>query len=157
MMSLTTRNAVLLLTLVAVVALSSGLGCYMALRWMPRRVERAGVDHSRGHEWLHEQLHLGAEQLERLEPTERRFAAREKALTAAIEAANVELADAFRRDRAMSEEVQSVLKEIHRAQAELQTLTLEHLVEMRTALTEEQYEQLLDLVAEALRAKAQPH
>ena len=53
-------------------------------------------------------------------------------------------------ERTFTPRVSAAVEDVHRAMAELQKATIEHLFEMEQALTAEQYNLLLKLAGEAL-------
>ena len=143
------RLAALLLT-VAVVAAAA---CFLTGRWMSHRpAPGTGQGADSAHQWVHRELKLTFEQDQSLHPIEQRYAARRDGLKAAIRQANAELARAIREDRADSPKVSAAVDKIHQAQGELQKVTLEHVFEMRQALSPAQYDKLLNLTATALEA-----
>jgi Spy/CpxP family protein refolding chaperone len=103
------------------------------------------------HYWIHRELGLSAKQESDLEPIEAKFAGRRDELFASIREANRELAEALLADKSDSERVKDAVQKIHRAQGELQQAVLEHVFDMRPALTPEQYDRLIQLTAHALR------
>ncbi|MFT5467770.1 MAG: Spy/CpxP family protein refolding chaperone [Verrucomicrobiales bacterium] len=147
--------AVIIVGVFAAALIGCALGCAIANKLT--RTEGHGHaghahhgDPSAAHVWLHETLGLHGDQIDGLEEIEIRFAKRQGELESAIAAANAKLAVALREDRAYSAQVEAAVDEIHQAQAELQKATVEHLVEMEAVLTPEQYQQLLNLAADAL-------
>lgn len=130
------------------------LGCTIAMRLaLGERENHGGEPHgdpSATHAWLHETLGLEAGQIEGLDEIEARFAARQAGLEGDIAAANLKLAEALKEDRSYSPRVEAAVDEIHKAQAELQKATVEHIVEMETVLTPAQFQQLLEMAAGAL-------
>ena len=143
------RLAGLLLT-VAVVAATA---CFLTGRFLlhhPAPGTGQGADAA--HQWVHRELQLTFEQDQTLHAIEQRYAARRDELKTAIRQANAELARAIREDRADSPKVSAAVDKIHQAQGELQKITLEHVFEMRQALSPAQYDKLLNLTATALEA-----
>ncbi|MCB1095987.1 MAG: periplasmic heavy metal sensor [Verrucomicrobiae bacterium] len=143
-MSSRSKTILLLLTVGMVAIIGCAVGTTIVLRM---REAGSPVFHSHqpgDHSELHSKLRLTQEQHGPMEAIESRFAALEKALIADIRNSNTDLASALKRDRAFSKDVQAAVEEIHRAQAALQKATIEHLVEMGTVLTPEQFQQLID-------------
>jgi nickel and cobalt resistance protein CnrR len=103
------------------------------------------------HYWIHRQLSLSAKQETDLAPIEAKFASRRDELVAAIRQANQELSEALLSDKGDSERVKAAVQKIHRAQGELQQAVLDHVFDMQPVLTQEQYDRLIQLTAEALR------
>lgn len=92
------------------------------------------------HTIVHHELDLIPEQEQELERIEDQFAGRKAELEQRLRAANVALAEAIDRDKEYSEGVQAAIDEFHEAMGELQKMTIEHVFEMRSILTEEQTE-----------------
>ena len=144
-----TRFALLLLT-VAVVAAGS---CLLTGRWVAsRHAASSAPGAAAAHQWIHRELGITPEQEQALQPIEAKYAARRDELMAAIHQANAELARAIREDRADSPNVSAAVDKIHHAQGELQKVTLQHVFEMRSALSPAQYDNLLNQTATALEA-----
>lgn len=135
------RTALFLLSVIAVAAASTAL----TEMWMRR--SHATED---AHAWVHRQLNITPEQEQAIAITEKRFSEQRTLLLERLRAANAELAQAILEGKAKSPKVEEAVQKIHVAQAELQQLTLEHVFEMRAALTPEQYDKLLKLTADAL-------
>jgi Spy/CpxP family protein refolding chaperone len=104
------------------------------------------------HQILHRELHLSAEQAQRLDALERDFAPRRRALESEMRAANAELAAAMREERVYGPRVTAAVERFHDAMGALQTETLRHVFAMRAILEPAQQEQFDDAVAEALLA-----
>jgi Spy/CpxP family protein refolding chaperone len=138
-------QVVLFLILVAVVAAGSCLLTRVVFPAMHKAEE--------SHAWIHDQLHITAEQEKALEPIEHRYAERRTQLAVAIQDANTELASAILEDRSDSPRVNAAIEKIHAAQGELQMVTMQHVFEMKAVLTPEQADKLLKLTAEALKSE----
>lgn len=128
---------------VAVAALSS----FCTWRWAASRPSAVSAD---AHDWLHKELHVTPAQHKALEPIEARYAERERALREKMRQANLELAAAIAKSKGYSPEVAAAVEKVHQHMGELQKASLEHLFEMRTVLTPEQSERLLQLAHDAL-------
>ncbi len=151
-MNLTWKNG---LVLFLSVILASAIGCAVAFQLIRKSKSREHQHqaqlHAHVHEVLQRDLGLSADQIRQLEEIEEHFLQREAKLKAANVSAVAKLADALERDRSYSPQVDAAIAEIHQSQGELQKATIEHLLEMQPVLSSEQYDQLLELVAEALR------
>jgi len=135
------RNLLFLLLVAVLAAGAAALTEY----WLRR--SRPPED---AHAWVHRQLEITPEQDRRIAEMEKVFALRRAALMQRLHEANDELAHAILEDRAASPKVAEALRRIHSAQIELQQITLDHVFEMRVALTPAQYDKLLRLTADAL-------
>ena len=135
------------LILFVIVALVAAAACWTTARYMNRRTLDEGTD---AHAWIHSQLGITEEQEKMLTPIEARFAEQKKHYVEMLRIANAELAQVILKDRSDSEHVKTAVERIHHAQGELQNATLQHIFEMKTVLTPEQYEKLLNLTADAL-------
>jgi Spy/CpxP family protein refolding chaperone len=135
------------LRLVIIVALVAFAVCWASNTWlfMPA-LKSPEVAHG----WLHNELHITADEEKKLHPIEERFDARKKELEGKIRDANVALGKAIMEDKRYSDRVQAAVDSIHHAQGELQKATLEHLFEMQAQLTPQQAETLNSLAANAL-------
>lgn len=143
-------NVLRLLLLLAAVAAVAVASCWLSGRYF----RHGSTDRSvASHQWIHQELRIGTDQDKALAPVEERYAARRREMTEAIRQANMELARAISQDREYSPRVTAAIEKIHHAQGELQKATLEHVFEMRSALTPEQYEKLLRSTAAALEAQ----
>lgn len=140
----------LFLVLVALVAAGA---CYVCARWM---AQKYSLDSAAHHYAIHKQLKLTLEQHKALAPAEKKFAERKERLEKTIREANEELAQALAADRADSPRVRAAVGKIHQAQGELQQAVLDHIFDMKPVLSAEQYDRLIQLTAEALRAASQP-
>lgn len=132
----------LFLAVVAVAALSS----FCTLHWMESRRARA-VD---PHEWLHSELKITPAQHAALEPIEARFAEQNRALRERLRAANHELGVAIRKGRPDSPEIAAAAAKVHAHMGEMQKASIAHLFEMRSVLTPEQGDKLLQLAEKGL-------
>ena len=111
------------------------------------------VDH---HHLIHGQLNITAEQEARLGPIEDKFEHRKEKLFTEIHAANQELSDALILDKGDTPRVRSAVANIQRIQGDLQQSVLDHVFDMRTVLTAEQYDRLVKLTARALHEPSEP-
>lgn len=108
------------------------------------------------HHWIHGQLNITADQERRLEPIEDKFRLRKDKLVAEIHAAHQELSEALKQDKGDSARVKAAMGRIQGVQGELQQAVLDHVFDMRTVLTSEQYERLIQLTARALHDPPEP-
>ena len=131
---------------VAVIAVAA-LSAFCTLRWTAAHPPAGSID---SHQWLHNQLHLTAEQQTALDPIETRYAEKEHRLTAQLQDANRELARAIGEGKAYSLAVSVAVEKIHQNMGEMQKLSVEHVFEMRKVLTPEQGDKLVQLAQRAL-------
>lgn len=106
------------------------------------------------HEFVHDELKLGADQKARLASLEQDFAVRRRAREAELRAANAELARAIQARHEYSPEVQAAVDRFHGAMGDLQKETILHVLAMRTVLTPDQARQFDTRIGEALTAPA---
>ena len=123
------------------------IACWITARYIDRKAKHSAVE---AHAWIHTQLGITREQEKALEPIEKRFAEKKKHYEELMRLANKELAQVILEDRADSPRVTAAVERIHQAMGELQTVTLQHIFEMKPVLTPQQYDKLLQLSAEAL-------
>ncbi|MCF6312846.1 MAG: periplasmic heavy metal sensor [Verrucomicrobiales bacterium] len=145
------QGATGLLAVAAVIFVACLGGCYLGIGLS--RSHSDGVATASGgltHEQFHQALGLSAKQEKALLPLEAKSNEREMKLRDDLNAANAELAEVLIAERSYSPKVERSVEKIHKAMAELQKATLEHLFEMEKVLTPEQYDQLLKLAGESL-------
>ena len=130
---------------VAVVAIAA-LSSFCTFRWTEWRRARAADPH----EWLHSELKITPTQEAALDPIEKKFAEQNRVLRERMRAANHELALAIRQGRPDSPEIAAAVGKIHLHMGELQKASIEHIFEMRSVLTPEQGEKLLQLAEKGL-------
>ena len=107
------------------------------------------------HNYLHDKLQITNEQDQQLTEIEQQFNQQKLRLEETIRLANMELADAIKKDDSYSPEVQQAVDKIHNSMGELQKVTLEHLFAMKPILDEEQNKKLKRLITDALYENAQ--
>jgi Spy/CpxP family protein refolding chaperone len=103
-----------------------------------------------GPDWIHSQLGLTAEEEKALTPIDQRYKEQSQALEERMRLGNLALAKAILDDGNDSPRVRDAIAKIHSAMGELQHATINHVFEMRAALTPEQYNKLLHFTADAL-------
>ena len=103
-----------------------------------------------GRDWIHTQLGLTAEQEKALEPIDQRYHERSRVLEEQMRLGNLDLGKAILADGSDSPRVRDAIARIHASMGELQHVAIEHVFEMRAALTPEQYDKLLHFTADAL-------
>lgn len=102
------------------------------------------------HDIVHTALNLNADQEQRLDTIEQKYAEQRKVKEADIRAANRELAAAIQAGHQDSPEVEAAIDHIHMAMGALQKLTVMHVFDMRAVLTPEQAKKFDAKVAAAL-------
>lgn len=130
------------IAIVGVAAIAS----YGTIRWVDSRA-KAPVD---AHEWLHQALEVTPTQHKALEPIEAQFAEQNRVLRERIRGANHDLAVAIRKGQADSPEITAAVANIHQQMEALQKSTIDHVFRMRSVLTPEQGEKLLQLAERGL-------
>lgn len=145
------QGAVGLLAVATVVFVACLGGCYLGIG-LSRSHSVDSSDYNNGltHAQFHQALGLSSKQEQDLVPLEEKSKKKEDELRAALDQANGELAEVLVTERSYSPQVEQAVEKIHKAMAELQKATLEHLFEMEKMLTPEQYDQLLKLAGESL-------
>lgn len=144
-------NAFILILVVVVVAFAT---LYAGQRYMyggHHRYSGHGYDI---HRYLHNQLHITHDQEQKLTEIEKDFSHKKQYLEETMRVANMELAEAIKKNDSYSPEVQQAVDKIHSAMGEMQKNTLEHLFEMKPILNEEQNKKLKRLITEALYENA---
>lgn len=135
------------LILLALIAAIAGAACWFTARYLNRTIH---ADKGDAHAWIHTQLGITAAQEKALEPIEQRYAEQRKHYGEMLRIANAELGKAILEERSDSDRVKAAVARIHEAQGELQNATLQHIFEMKSVLTPQQYEKLLQSTADAL-------
>ena len=135
------RSAAVSLWALATIALAGGTS--LAILHWNRDHEHAAADF---HDWVHTNLELSDEQHDRLEPAEQRFEEKETALRARIAKASRSLALAIESEDRESPKIDSALKELNEAQAELQRATLDHFFDMKEVLEPEQFDKRTEVL-----------
>lgn len=102
------------------------------------------------HLWMHEQLKLTSAQHDALDPIEKAFEKERTRLRSEITGAGRDLADAVRRGKSGSPEIDAALTRLNAAQAALQRATLDHFFAMKAHLEPAQAEKLLQWTHDSL-------
>ncbi|RYD66221.1 MAG: periplasmic heavy metal sensor, partial [Verrucomicrobiaceae bacterium] len=134
------------LWMVATVALA-GVTAYLVVRTVTKP---ATVRSPELHEWMHEQLALTRQQHDALEPIEHDYEAQRERLKIEITNAGRDLAEAVRKGKSGSPEIEAALSRLSTAQAALQRATLVHFFAMRDHLDPAQAEKLLQWTHDSL-------
>ena len=103
-------------------------------------------------EVLHRELNLTTEQDQRIHAMEAEFAVRRMALEEEMRAANRDLAAAIAAEPTYGVRARTAIERFHAAESQLQELTVQHVLAMRTVLTPEQMTRFDEEVAKALTA-----
>ena len=113
-------------------ALAGCLGAIAADRW---------ANHEAGsglHDFVHDELTLTADQEQRLDALEARFAVERARFEGSARAANARLAQAMETEHEYGPEVSAAIDEVHARMGDLQKATVEHVFAMRALLDQEQ-------------------
>ena len=141
------KNAARGLILLGLVAAIACAACWLTAQYLNRSRHAEKGD---AHAWIHTQLGITSAQEKTLEPIEQRYTEQKKHYGEMLRIANAELGKAILEERSDSERVKAAVARIHEAQGELQNATLQHIFEMKSVLTPQQYEKLLQSTADAL-------
>ncbi len=106
------------------------------------------------HTFLHKQLGLSKEQDKNIADIEREFALKKNNIEKKIKQANIDLADAIKESGFESAKAKTAIDKIHDAMGEMQKLSLKHLADMESSLTEQQKEKLKEKIVEQLYKNA---
>tara|TARA_A100001391_G_scaffold88969_1_gene58831 strand:+ start:12374 stop:12808 length:435 start_codon:yes stop_codon:yes gene_type:complete len=129
---------------VLLAALAGCLGAIAADRW---------ANHEAGsglHDFVHDALTLTADQEQRLDALEARFAVERARLEGSARAANARLAQAMENEHEYGPEVSAAIDEVHARMGDLQKATVRHVFDMREILEPEQQRQFDRKVSDAL-------
>ena len=129
-------------------ALAAGAGGWIGIQY--------GLRESRSppslDEVLHRELNLTTEQDQHIHALEAEFAVRRMALEEEMRAANRDLAAAIAAEPTYGVRARTAIERFHAAESQLQELTVQHVLAMRTVLTPEQMTRFDEEVAKALTA-----
>lgn len=129
-------------------AVFAGAGGWAGIQYGLRESRSApGLD-----ELLHRELNLTSEQERRIEALEGQFADRRKALEEEMRAANRDLAAAIAAEPVYGMRARTAIERFHAAESQLQELTVQHVLSMRTVLTPEQMTRFDQEISKALTA-----
>lgn len=129
---------------VLLAALAGCLGALAADRWSDNDPEGSL------HQFVHDELSLTADQEQRLDALEARFAVEQARLEASARAANAQLAQAMETEHEYGPEVSAAIDEVHARMGELQKATVRHVFDMREILNPDQQLQFDRKVSAAL-------
>ena len=133
---------------VAFTLVSAAVGGWLGVRYGMRSSNPPqGLD-----ELLHANLNLSAVQEGQLVSLEAQYAARRGECEERMRAANREIGRAVTERHQFDAEAKAALDRLHQAMMELQALTVEHVLAMRTVLTEPQQRRFDEVVSRALSA-----
>lgn len=125
---MTGLRPILFTVLLAVIAAAGG--AWLCARYVVHRASPPSF-----HEVVHRDLNLTAEQEQRLEVIEGRYAVERQRLEADVRAANRELAAAIKGGDKSSPKVDAAVDHLHMAMGALQKATIAHVFDMRDVLT----------------------
>ncbi|MEL7708310.1 periplasmic heavy metal sensor [Citromicrobium bathyomarinum] len=129
---------------VLLAALAGCLGALAADRWSNDDAEDSL------HQFVHDELSLTADQEQRLDALEARFAVEQARLEASARAANAQLAQAMETEHEYGPEVSAAIDEVHARMGDLQKATVRHVFDMREILDPDQQLQFDRKVSAAL-------
>lgn len=129
---------------VLLAALAGCLGALAADRWSNNDTEGSL------HQFVHDELSLTADQEQRLDALEARFAVEQARLEASARAANAQLAQAMETEHEYGPEVSAAIDEVHARMGDLQKATVRHVFDMREILDPDQQLQFDRKVSAAL-------
>ena len=133
-----------ILAAVLLAALAGILGALAADRWF------ASPGPSGLHDFVHEQLELTADQDDRLDRLEERYAIENAQLELAVRRANAGLAAAMDREHEYGPGVSAAIDQVHISLGELQKSTVRHVFAMREILDDNQQREFDRQVARSL-------
>lgn len=90
------------------------------------------------HDFVHEELDLGADQMARLDALEAEFTVERARLEEDLRSANASLAQAIEDEQAYGPQVSAAIEEVHVHMGRLQKATVRHVLAMRELLDERQ-------------------
>jgi nickel and cobalt resistance protein CnrR len=108
------------------------------------------------HQWLHRELRLTPAQEKALVPIEERFTHQQRELAKRLLEANQELGRVIAQEKEYNGAVDAAVEAVHRRMGDLQKASIEHVFEMRSVLSPEQGERLLELTQSSLERHKTP-
>lgn len=139
--------------LIVVLVLLLGVSVCVSLlvsRWMMGPSADWRHDAPHGHQWLHRELGLTAEEAARIDVFEENYRMRRAEALAEFNQRIAELGELLRSSDAYTDEVHHAVHQLHIAHGKLQTLSIEHYYEMLSVLPSEKQDKLRALATEAL-------
>ncbi len=121
------------LAMLMITAIAGGLAGWAGVEYGLHREAREDLDTV-----LHRDLDLSVAQNQRIEALEKEFAVERTRYQAEMRGANRQLAQALTKGHSDDPEVERAIQRFHTAMAELQVLTVRHVLAMRAVLTPEQ-------------------
>lgn len=103
-----------------------------------------------GHEWLHEELGLNADEIAIIEGIEEDYEAKRKELERSFADKQRELANLLKEEKSYSDVVKEAVRGLHHIHGNLQALSIEHYYDMLETLPADKQQRLRDLAAKAL-------
>jgi len=129
-------------------ALSTGAGSWIGFEYGTKYAFRG----SKLDDVLHKKLELSPQQEGQIAALEVQFAADREVLEGRMRTANSDLARALQAEHVYGQEAKRAIAQFHDAMADLQELTIMHILSMRSVLTPSQAEQFDVTIREALSA-----
>lgn len=121
------------LAMLMITAIAGGLAGWAGVEYGLHREAREDLDTV-----LHRDLDLSVAQNRRIEVLEKEFAGERSRYQTEMRAANKQLSEALTHSHSDDPEVERAIQRFHTAMAELQVLTVRHVLAMRAVLTPEQ-------------------
>lgn len=137
----------------ATVALAATTAVFVSHSMGNRRPSPVAGSEEDFHRWMHEQLAITPAQHEALEAVEAAFEKERQQLRDEIASAGKQLADAVRKGKSGSAEIDAALLRLNAAQGKLQRATLDHFFAMKDHLDPEQAEKLLQWTHDSILPK----
>ena len=138
------------LAAIALTLAAGAFGGWIGVRYgLTQARETPGLD-----EVIHHDLHLDADQRQRIAGIEAGFALRREALDAEMRAANHDLADALATEHALGPAAERAIGRFHAAMGELQRQSVAHVMAMRAVLGPAQIDRFDRTVTRALAPDA---
>lgn len=140
-------NATLFMLMAIVTAFA---GLYIGQHFLQKEHIHQNSQSANWHQVLHNKINITPQQNATLKNIETRYRQQRKYQEEQMRLANMELAESIKIDKSFSPSVQAATDKIHHAMGEIQKITLEHLFEMSTILTDKQNLKLEQMITDAL-------
>lgn len=130
--------------------LLAGLGSFLTLKIMNRGTDWSHHDEPNGHQWLHEELNLTADEAAAVDAFEPAYRERRVKLMETFHNKIRNLQKLLVSSSAYSMEVEHAIHELHLVHGDLQELSIRHYFQMMSVLPPEKQEHLKQIATEAL-------
>ncbi len=149
------KNIFQILTFLIIIAFAAFAGVWIGQNIITtKNINYENQDTNNFHYILHSELNVTKEQDKQLSEIEKEYVQLKTLYQSQMKTANIELAQAIKKNGYESPETEKIIHKIHSAMGKLQFLSLKHLADMQKILSEEQNQKLQEMVIEQLMHNA---